>query len=80
MTAPQSGQPSRGLLEDDHSEAKSSLASDVARLARQGKVLFTTPDQKPEDIGMFDKNGEPYAAQVTWQNGQAKLEPVLIMG
>ena len=29
---------------------------------------------------MFDKDGEPYAAQVTWVNGQAKLEPVMIMG
>jgi hypothetical protein len=80
MTAPQSGQPVRGLLEDDHSEARSSLAGDIARLARQGKVLFTTPDQKPADIGMFDQDNEPYAAQVTWVNGQARIEPVMIMG
>lgn len=43
-------------------------------------MLFTTPEQKPADNGNFDKNGEPCAAQVIWVNGQAKLEPVMIMG
>ena len=80
MVAPQSGQPTRSLLRDDHDEARTKLAGDIARLARQGKVLFTTPDQNPKDISLFDKDGEPYAAQVTWQNGQAKIEPVMIMG
>ena len=80
MVAPQSGEPSRSLRDDDHPEAKDKLASDLARLARQDKILFTTPDQRKEDVRLFGKDGEPYVAMVSWENGQAKLEPVPILG
>lgn len=77
---PLSGEKSTRLTPEDTSKAEGDLARNLGRLARQDKILFTTPDQKPENISPFDQEGEPYVAMVTWQDGKARLEPVTILG
>ncbi|MFN8610921.1 MAG: hypothetical protein U0931_25490 [Vulcanimicrobiota bacterium] len=77
MEAPQSGQPRLGVNPDDHSQARIKLAENLGQLARDGRILFTNPGQKPDSL--FDRNGQPYIAQVTWDNDQARLQPVMIL-
>ncbi|MBS2038337.1 hypothetical protein JST97_25360 [bacterium] len=76
MQAPQSGR-GLGFGQDDHSHVRQKLARNLGQLARHGQILFTPPGQKAESP--FDKNGQPYVAQVTWENGQARLEPVMVL-
>lgn len=50
------------------------LANDLARLAKQGKILFTTPDQKLSEKDLINpQTHEPYTGVVKWVDGQATL-------
>lgn len=58
---------------------RSKLANDMLDLIKDGRVLYTTPDQKVKPADLFDKDGNPYIGVVHWDSGEMEIERVGIL-
>lgn len=58
------------VLDNDSSKLK----SDMQRLIKAGRILYTEPNQHLETKDLFDKDGMPYMGVVRWIDGEMVIE------
>ena len=59
--------------------AQKELAGNLARLIRNGDVLYVEPDHTPETSELFKANGRPYIAMIKWTDGRMHIQRVPIL-
>ncbi|MHB2016310.1 MAG: hypothetical protein ACYCW6_05115, partial [Candidatus Xenobia bacterium] len=64
-------------LEKD-AEVTLRVRANLQRLIDAGRIKMTTPDQKLKASDYFDKDGQPYAGIVRWEDGRMRIERVKI--
>lgn len=65
-----------GLFKSEH--LQTSTENDLARLIKAGKIRYNDPNYRMKDGDEYNAKGEPYEGVVTWQDGQMKIERLLI--